>query len=122
MKYIILNEQDLIEKYLNGTSITKLAKDNNVSRYVIAERLSKNNINKYKRGYFLRKFKTINENYFDEINSEEKAYFLGLLYADGCNHNLDKKKKISISLQEEDKFILEQFSRIYYWRCSFTIY
>lgn len=30
---------------------------------------------------------TINENYFKEIDSPEKAYILGFLYADGCTSN-----------------------------------
>lgn len=46
-----------------------------------------------------------NENFFEKIDSEEKAYFLGLLYADGTL-NL-KNKLVSISLQEKDKYILE---------------
>jgi intein-encoded DNA endonuclease-like protein len=43
--------------------------------------------------------------FFDVIDTEEKAYFLGLLYADG---NVSKKV-ISISLQEQDKHILDKF-------------
>ena len=26
----------------------------------------------------------VNEHYFDNINSDEKAYILGLFYSDGC--------------------------------------
>ena len=29
----------------------------------------------------------IDDNFFSEINSESKAYILGLLYADGCVYN-----------------------------------
>lgn len=47
----------------------------------------------------------LNENYFNIIDSEDKAYFLGLLYADGANYN----NTVSISLQEEDKKIIEIF-------------
>jgi len=111
MIYIDFPEQEMIVSYLGGVSMTQLAKLYNVSRYVIADRLDKNNVAQYKHGYFLRICKDINEHYFDVIDTEEKAYFLGLLYADGCNHNLDKKKKISISLQAEDKPILELFSQ-----------
>jgi len=45
--------------------------------------------------------------YFDEINTNNKAYYLGLFGSDGSvssNHNV-----ISISLQEEDKYLLESF-------------
>jgi hypothetical protein len=46
----------------------------------------------------------INEQFFDEIDSEEKAYFLGMLYADGTNSI--KKTEVSLRLQEEDYEIL----------------
>lgn len=29
---------------------------------------------------------TVNENYFQSLDSPEKAYILGFLYADGCNY------------------------------------
>lgn len=51
----------------------------------------------------------LNENFFSTINSNEKAYFLGLLYADGNNYITDKIRQVSIELQEEDKKILELF-------------
>lgn len=51
------------------------------------------------------KYLKLNENYFEKIDSEDKAYFLGLLMADGCVY----KNRILISLQEKDKYILEKF-------------
>ena len=56
-------------------------------------------VNKTNRKY------TLDESYFDQIDTEEKAYFLGLLYADGCNY--EKKNTISIGLQDKDILILE---------------
>lgn len=53
-----------------------------------------------------RKYK-FNENYFKEVNTPNKAYFLGLLYADGSMSN--KKSSCAIKLKEEDKHILEEF-------------
>src|SRR5688572_7157509 len=43
----------------------------------------------------------INHNYFDTINTEEKAYFLGLMYADG--YNQQSLNRISLQLQDDDK-------------------
>lgn len=48
---------------------------------------------------------TIDENYFDKIDTEEKAYTLGLLYADGCNHI--ETNQVFIKLQIGDEAILK---------------
>ncbi len=45
--------------------------------------------------------------FFDKIDTEVKAYFLGLLYADG-NH-YPKTRKVSIELHSKDVDILEKF-------------
>jgi intein/homing endonuclease len=52
-----------------------------------------------------------NENYFHVIDSPRKAYWLGLLYADGwivTEHS--KPKGFSIALHERDKYLLEWFA------------
>ena len=51
---------------------------------------------------------TLNENYFEQIDTQEKAYFLGFLWADGCNCN----GVIHLVLQEKDKYILEKFNEL----------
>ena len=48
-----------------------------------------------------------NSHYFDQIDSENKAYYLGLLFADG--NNFSKHNAITLSLQEEDGYIVEKF-------------
>ena len=50
-----------------------------------------------------RKYK-LNEDYFEHINSEEKAYILGFLFADGYNNEI--KNQISIRLHKKDEDIL----------------
>jgi intein/homing endonuclease len=47
----------------------------------------------------------LNENYFDIIDNEEKAYFLGLLYADGTNST--GKTEIKLELHNQDIEILD---------------
>lgn len=51
------------------------------------------------------------ETYFDEINTPEKAYFLGLFYADGCNHEHPTTGEISISLQIEDRCVIDKLKK-----------
>ena len=63
----------------------------------------------------------IDENYFETIDSEEKAYFLGLIISDGniYNPNDDTHKTnhkgskwVSITLQDSDAYILGWFKDI----------
>lgn len=51
-----------------------------------------------------------NEHFFDQIDTEEKAYFFGLLYADGCNKPY--QSEITLALSETDKHILDSFSHV----------
>jgi DNA-binding transcriptional regulator WhiA len=53
-----------------------------------------------------RKYK-FNEHYFKEIDTPNKAYFLGLLYADGSIG--ERKNSCALKLKEEDKYIIETF-------------
>ena len=47
--------------------------------------------------------------YFEKIDTEDKAYFLGLLYADGCNH--ENANFVELKLQDRDKHILFAFRK-----------
>ena len=50
--------------------------------------------------------KRIISNYFETIDTEEKAYWLGFLLTDG---SVDNKNRIRVQLQERDLEILEKF-------------
>lgn len=52
----------------------------------------------------------LNEEYFDVIDNSEKAYFLGLLLADGCvrtDGGCEREPMVSLELVETDKDILD---------------
>lgn len=58
---------------------------------------------------------SINEDYFKSLDTPEKAYFFGLLMADGTllknrNYDIDPGKVI-IGLVEDDSYILEEFRK-----------
>lgn len=56
---------------------------------------------------------TLKLDYFKDINSEDKAYFLGLLHADGCVYTYNKKKgykSCTINLKSSDRAILDKYS------------
>ena len=52
-----------------------------------------------------------NEDFFDTIDCEEKAYFLGFMYADGCNQMLHHWNAC-LSLEQTDKDILYKLARL----------
>jgi hypothetical protein len=65
----------------------------------------------------MERMNKLNHHYFDEINTEYKAYILGFIYADGCivdNIN-GRQKSLRIAIQWEDGYILQQLlDDIYY--------
>lgn len=101
--------KDIIDSYVNrNESSVKISKKYNVNYKVILKVLHNNNINVDQKK-IVRKY-NLDEHYFDVIDTQDKAYILGLLYADGSNNI--SKSTISISLQEEDKKILEEIKSI----------
>lgn len=104
MKKIELPKELIIELYNNGDGCYKIAKMFNCSPATINNFLKKCGVKTNKTPNDYRKYK-LNQNFFEKIDTEEKAYFLGLIYADGCLY----KKILSLSLIENDSYILEKF-------------
>ncbi len=107
--YIQLDDADICNKYVNGISIEKLAKENSVSNTKIRWVLIDNNI-KIRPNVIAY---NINHDYFNIINTEEKAYILGLLYADGTvsNNKNATDNTIVLRLQSTDISILEKINK-----------
>ncbi len=52
----------------------------------------------------------LDEGYFDNIDSEAKAYFLGLIMTDGCIHTTKGRTPLlAMSIKAEDDYILHKF-------------
>ena len=89
-----------------GWTIKLLTEKYNLSRFVISKVLTKNGIQTKRHtkrsGLFLR------EDYFETIDTEYKAYFVGLLFTDG-NIFMGKNNmyQVGIELSVKDKDILE---------------
>lgn len=78
----IINE--ILQKYDNGQSISSLNKEYHTTK--VRDLLIENNrqVPESRKGIGGRKRQcTLNENYFQELDSKDKAYFLGFIYADG---------------------------------------
>ena len=101
MKKSNYTDQEIIDSYLQGDYLRSIEKQYHIDMRTIKNILNKNNIEYNKKIY--RKH-IINEKYFDSIDSEDKAYFLGLLFADGCVAK--NGYNICLTLKNNDKHIL----------------
>lgn len=84
----------LSEKYnLDSDTLKRIAEENKL------ERKNNNRVNK-----------NIKSDYFSNIDSKEKAYWLGFLFTDGSVDKQENKKgRIRFQLQAKDKEILEKY-------------
>lgn len=105
-----LDKNLIISLYNKGLSATKISKQLKCSHTLILNFLEQNGINKTPKNQLIRKYKSINEHYFDIIDNEEKSYFLGLMFADGNVRFQAASGDARINLQERDKNILDRFS------------
>jgi intein/homing endonuclease len=97
------------ELYQNGQSFMTISRKLGYSDQFIRKVLNKNGVASRKLHEINRKH-SVNESYFDNIDTEEKAYFLGLLFADG-NVNT-KYNAVVLKLQQKDELILSRFSHV----------
>ena len=90
----------IIDKYLNeGYSLAKLGNEFSCAYGTIRALLEKNNVQSQgiKHNY------PRNSEYFSSIETPEKAYWLGFLYADGCVHS--NNNEVSINITDEEHVI-----------------
>jgi len=111
-----------IEWYKNGESLHFIRKQLKTKSDKIKKLLIKNNVDIKGRGkprdldsYKKSRKYFFNEEYFKKIDHQDKAYWLGFLYADGCvtvrkNSNGNQKGGcLEIGLKEEDDYHLYNF-------------
>lgn len=77
------------------------------SEATIYQILKKHNISKRSTG---ARSAIKNHDYFENIDTEKKAYFLGLLMADGCVMESKKGKVVNFGLKESDKYLIDEFA------------
>jgi intein/homing endonuclease len=92
--------EDIIKMYQSLTSLQKIAEQYNVHYSSVRNLLVKNNI---PIKHVSSSCYKINENFFETIDTEEKAYILGFIYADGCVHDtVSYTKYLTLSCAEQD--------------------
>lgn len=105
-------KQEIINDYINCKSIRQIEKDYDVTRYSVAKFLEEKNV-KTTKGNHYRKYKH-DFNFFENIDSEEKAYWLGFMFADGYivdYSNRYGEDKFGITLHANDIKTLEDFKK-----------
>lgn len=97
--------QRILEFHKMGMTSKEIGQELGVSHELVQSRINKSGFLTNK--FYYRSKRHINDNYFEDINTQEKAYFLGLLFADG--NVSSKKNKISINLKKQDAYLIEKF-------------
>ena len=95
-----------IELHNDGLSYHKISELNNTSAACVYRVLRENNVKFKTPAECSTKIKTDNS-MFDKIDVEWKAYYLGLLFADGC---MSKQGSVILTLSETDKHILDELN------------
>ena len=102
-------EKMMCDLYNQGYTTVEIGKQFGYTDGGIRKILTKNGV-KMRRG--VRRSVCGKHDFFEVIDSEEKAYFLGLFIADGCVCYLpsrpDRAPVISIELEQEDKYLIEK--------------
>lgn len=100
-KIIFTNEQvkEIITLYtIDKLSMKAIGEKYGVSKTVINRILMENNISKKQDNHIYQ----CNYDYFENIDSNEKAYWLGFLAADGCNYRRETNATILLNIHQKD--------------------
>lgn len=98
---------EIINLYLSGLNAPEIEKKYQLSNSTVLPLLRRRGITiRPKKAW--RKY-NLNEHIFDEINTEEKAYWLGFIIGDGSVNKAGKQ--LSIQLKGDDKLHLEKFNK-----------
>ncbi|MCM1219537.1 MAG: hypothetical protein NC548_34080 [Lachnospiraceae bacterium] len=102
------DKQEILEAYNSQTTSTELAKKYGVARGMITKLWYDHDLKGKERRIYLFE----HQDFFETINTEEKAYLLGFLAADGCVYDPPSEGKqgiIKLALSSKDIEILELY-------------
>lgn len=97
MEKLLLDKTKVVESYLRLKNIHKVAEEFKVSLSPIKRTLKESGIEVTNRRYI------VNDGYFDVIDTEEKAYWLGFLYADGYIRERKSGNSLEVKLSVKDR-------------------
>lgn len=98
--------EDVLNLLKQGNNLSQTARLLNCSEASVIRILRQNN-------YVYRKPVHFNEHIFDTIDTEEKAYWLGFIYADGyiSKSKTNNSFNFELTLKSSDKLHLEKFNK-----------
>ena len=97
--------KECYEQFQNISKVAKLMKCNNIT---VSSILQEYGIKALSMSEVKRKYK-IDENYFDAIDTQNKAYSLGFIFADGTVSK--NGSGVAIAIQERDKELLDKLNK-----------
>ena len=111
-------QKDVIRFYEAGKTMYEVADEIGTSYTTVFNCLKRHGV-KSRRSADYRPSSFFDEHFFDNITTEEQAYFLGFMFADGCVLS-DRNYSIRINLHEKDREILERFRALL--RLTYPLY
>lgn len=105
-------QQQIITEYLSNKSMRQIEKDYGVTRQSVAKFLEEKNIKTTKGNH--HRLYTHQFDYFEIIDTEEKAYWLGFMFADGFIMDYTSRygeDKFGMTLHADDIASLEAFKK-----------
>lgn len=115
-KKFLISDEEIKKLYLEGKSLVDIAKVAQTTKGFMCLRAKLQSLGvdttKNMKKYSIKIHKSckkylLDEHVFDTIDTEEKAYWLGFLMADGYNH--ESKSCVALRLNAIDREILEKF-------------
>lgn len=101
-------ESSICELYTQNHTMSSISAKFLISTATVYNVLKRNNVKT--RPHSCNRKYNLDESYFEKVDSEEKAYFLGFLFADG--HICKDGYSFSIHIHEQDVEILEKFKKM----------
>lgn len=102
---------EIVSMYQNNFSLRKIERRTSHGRPAITKLLEELGVKTTKGNHYRKYF--FNFDFFEKIDNELSAYWLGFLYADGCilSQNIYGEQEFKIAINEKDLELLEKFKK-----------